>query len=169
MRNIFRGKSWGSGQWAVGSRKKGIETPRLSTVDSPRLTITDFTGSLSTGDCRPPTTPDPWQPIDPRDGKPRLVLTWVTTDAGSGFVVDTFNIVSEQIASFYMDGGAAVASLTRQSEGESNGTATESVEQIPADSAPAHLGGNQPNRTGPTQPPRRPRAVVAAGATPAEE
>lgn len=73
---------------------------------------------------RPERAVSEWDPIDPTDGKPRLVLTWVTTEAGSGFAVDTFNIATEQIASFYMDGGAAVASLTRQSEEKANGTAT---------------------------------------------
>lgn len=80
---------------------------------------------LTTPEPAPLSASDPWRPINPRDGTPRLILSWVTTEAGSGFAVDTFNIATRQIAEFYLDGGAAIAALVRQPEGETNGTATQ--------------------------------------------
>lgn len=113
--------------------------------------------------------PDPWEPINPRDGMPRLILTWVTTAAGSGFTVDTFNIATQQIATFYLDGGAAVASLTRQTEGEQIGAPTaQPTTEIPVRPA-STPAGNESFRTGPTQPPHRPYPHIAARAATAKE
>lgn len=110
----------------------------------------------------PPERPD-WRdgrefdPCDPTDGKPRMMLTWVQ---GEGLSIDIWNLATVDVMRFYVEAGASVAGLIVKLEGEKNGVSVEQVSSRPAITRRNDDLGVATERT---------RALIAPGATTTEE